>query len=265
MKTQSCVIDCCSLLHSFHLQLDGTNLNGWLEQAFDVTIPLKVEEELSSVLPRAYQDWKRSGLVSEEMSEIRRSHAAYLVDKRAEGDLSKQRELFQVAPFSGLDAGEIDCVALVKRLSDSQCSYVLFLTDDYDAGECAREAFDQYQCGMAVRTADIILFFGFRLNLARSEVHQCLRTLISFYNNQYDALLEQIKRNLPEAEGSTLTGLILRGDYDRAKETIRGFRLKATLQAEMVALIEEIKLLASANSTLGHTLTRLRSVNIVPV
>jgi len=228
-------------------------------------IPPKVEEELGSVLPRAYSDWKRNGLVSEEMSEIRRNHAAYLVDKRAQGDLSKQRELFQVAPFSGLDAGEIDCVALVKRLSDSQCSYVLFLTDDYEAGECAREAFDQYQCGMALKTADIILFFGFRLNLAKLEVHQCLRTLISFYNNQYDALLAQIKQSLPEAERSTLTGLILRGDYDRAMTTIRGFRLDVALKSAIVVLIEEIKLLASANSTLGHTLTRLRSLNIVSV
>lgn len=260
---QPCVIDSCSLLHAFHVQVGGFPLSELIAEHFDVVLHRTVLEEMRSVLGRAYPRWRERGLVSEEMSEIRRSHADWTATRCCNVSLDADMRSLEAEKLNDLDYGEIGCIALAKYTADERIAYVLFLTDDYDAGESAKQVFDKYQCGMVVRSADLILFFGIRLKLAKPEIHQGLRNLISFYTSQYDSLLKEVQVLLPDNESSYIFPLVRGGDFDRANEAISRLSLDTATRGKLIGLVNEVKALAAERSVLGHTLLRLRALNAV--
>ena len=83
---QACVIDSCSFLHSFHIQVGDFSFSDLMKDFFEVVMHKKVADEVDSVLPRAYPQWKAKGLVTEEMSEVRRWHSEWRVDRIQDAD-----------------------------------------------------------------------------------------------------------------------------------------------------------------------------------
>lgn len=262
---QPCVIDSCSLLHSFHVQVGGVALNELIAEHFDVVLHNTILQETQQVLKRAYPLWKERGLVSDEISEIKRNHVAWTATRCSNANLEADISSLKAENLTNLDAGEIDCIALVKCTSDTRVSYVLFLTDDYDAGEAAKLVFDKYQSGTVVRSADLISFFGIKFKLAKPEIHQGLRNFISFYTSQYDSLLKEVKVLLPGSDSSYVFSLTLQGDFTRAKEAVLRISLDATTRVKLTALINEVATLASQKSVLGHSLSRLRALDKISV
>jgi hypothetical protein len=257
---QPCVIDSCSLLHSFHLQVGGATLNELMAEHFEVVLHPTVLDEMRTALGRAYPQWKERGLVSEESSEIRRSHVAWTATRRSDLDISETKERLKREDLPSLDAGEIDCIALAHRTSDDKVSYVLFLTDDYDAGEVAKTVFDKYQCGIVMRSADLIIFFGLRFGLAKQEIHQGIRSLIAFYTSIYDSLLKEIKVLLPTNHSIYVYPLIHEGNFTRALEAVRRLTLDNPGKSRLTELLGEMASLSAEKSVLAHSVSRLRAL-----
>ena len=262
---QPCVIDSCSLLHSFHVQVGGYRLNELVGEHFEVVLHRTVLNEMLSVLGRVYPRWRERGLVSDEMSEIRRSHASWTATRCCNASLDADKDLLEAEDLNDLDVGEIDCIALAKYTADERFSYVLFLTDDYDAGECAKQVFDKYQIGTVVRSADLISFFGIRFKLAKPEIHQGLRNLIAFYTSLYESLLKEVTILLPGSESSYVFPLVHRGDFARATEAVSRLSLNMATRKKLSTLIEEVAALAADKSVLGHALLRLRALDGIHV
>lgn len=258
---QRCIIDACSLLHAFHVRLGNFVLADLVQEHFDVRIHSEVREEIARVLPRAYADWKRKGLVSKEFSRIRRDHATWISPKLFIGDCLAEAKLVTAANLGRLDSGEAACVALAKNLADQYVSYVVFITDDFDAGESAKVFFKQYECGLVIKSADLIVFFGIRYKLAKTEIHQSLRNLIAFYTATYEALLEQIRNLLPGGEHHLLHGLIKRNEFSRAISAIPKLPLGGATRKQLTTLVENIERFSTEKSVLGHTLTRLHTLD----
>lgn len=257
---QPCIIDCCSLLHSFHVQIGGSCLNELVAKHFDVVLHRTVLQEMGPVLRRAYSRWREHGLISEEMSEIRRSHAAWTATKCFDANLDADMQSLAADGLDGLDAGEVNCIALAKCIADQRVCYVLFVTDDFDAGESAKRVFDKYQCGMVIRSADLISFFGIRYKLQKAEIHQGLRNLISFYTIIYESLLNEVKCLLPGSEGSYVYLFVRTGDFVRAKQAVSRLELNVPTRVRLATLIDSVCSLAEENSILGHSLARLRAL-----
>lgn len=262
---QPCIIDSCSLLHAFHVQVGDSCLSDLVAEHFDVVLHRTVLEEMKSVLGRAYPRWRERALVSEEISEIRRNHAAWTSPKCSDANLDSDILTLEGEGLEDLDAGEMDCIALAKCVADQRVCYVLFLTDDFDAGESAKHVFDKYQCGMVIRSADLISFFGIRYKLARTEIHQGLRNLISFYTSLYDSLLSEVTRVLPGSESSYVYPLVRNGDFARAKQAVSRLSVDAATRSKLTALVDEVDTLAGEKSVLGHSLFRLRALDRLKV
>lgn len=256
---QPCIIDSCSLLHSFHVKLGGESLSSFIAGHFEVILHQTVLDEMFSVLKRAYPRWRERQLVSEDMSEIRRIHAEWTAAKRSDQGLETEKQLIEAENCGSLDKGEIDCIALAKAIADKHVSYVVLLTDDYDAGESAKRVFDKYQVGTVVRSADLISFFGIRYKLAKPEIHQGLRNLISFYTNLYETTLKEVRSLLPGSEGSNVVSLLHRGDFTRAKEAVT--RIGGTERSQLIALVAEIATSAAKKSVVAQALSRLRTLD----
>jgi len=257
---QPCIIDSCSLLHAFHVQVGVASLSDLVAKHFDVVLPRTILQEMQTVLGRAHRHWKERGLVVEEFSEIRRIHAAWTAPKCFDGDLELEMRSVGGVDLEHLGAGEVACIALARGISDREVSYVVFVTDDYDAGECAKTIFDKYQCGMVIRSADLITFFGIRFKLAKAEVHQSLRTLISFYTGVYESLLQEAKSLLPGSEASYIYPFIQAGDLDRAKQAIVRLPLNAATRTRLTTLVEDVSALTGDKSILSHSFSRLREL-----
>lgn len=261
---QPCVIDCCSLLHSFHLQLGGRALNQLVGDHFNVILHPTVLEEMRVALRRAHPNWRQRGLISEEISEIRRNHASWIANQRCKSANDETSEHLNGEDLGNLGAGEIDCIALAKFISDEEFSYVLFLTDDYEAGEIANQVFEKFQCGMVVRSADIIIFFGLRFRLAKREIHQSLRSLIAFYTSVYELLLNEVRRLLPGRETSYIYPLVHAGDFGRAQDAIARLSLDNQTRGRLGDLLNEMADLSAGHSVLAHSVFRLRSLEDLP-
>ena len=159
-----------------------------------------------------------------------------------------------------LDPGEVQCIALAKHTADQRMRYVLFLTDDYDAGEAAKCVLEKYQSGFVLRTADLVVFFGIRLNLQKPEIHQSLRNLISFYTDLYDSVLQQVNDQLVHGRGPYAVSLIRQGDFLRAKQIIAALPLSVGARKELGQHVDELIKLSGDTSTLSHCLVRLRAL-----
>lgn len=227
---------------------------------FEVVLHPTVLDEMRVALGRAYPQWKERGLVSEEASEIKRSHVAWTATRRSDLDISETKERLNSTSLNSLDAGEIDCIALTQRTSDDKVSYVLFLTDDYDAGEVAKTVFDKYQCGMVMRSADLITFFGIRFGLAKQEIHQGLRSLIAFYTSSYDSLLKEIAVLLPNNQSVYIYPLIHEGNFTRALEAVARLSLDNSAKSRLTDLLGEMAKLSAEKSVLAHSVSRLRAL-----
>jgi hypothetical protein len=257
---QPCVIDSCSLLHSFHIQVGGQSLNSLIADHFDISLHRTVVDEMNSVLARAYASWRERQLVSDEISEIRRNHAQWTATRCCHESLDSEQALLEQESLGRLDRGEIDCIALAKAKSDEHVRYVLFVTDDYDAGEAARGFFDKYQIGNVVRSADLISFFGLRYKLAKPEIHQGLRNLISFYTSLYELVLSEVQNLLPGGISSYVFPLVREGDFPGAIAAINRLSITQQTRQRLRELLEEVASLSAEQSVLAHTLSRLRSL-----
>lgn len=255
---QSCIIDSCSFLHAFHVQVGGIALSELLADHFDVLVHRSVIEEINPVLRRAYSNWKDKGLVSEEFSEIRQRHAAWTSTKSSDTCLDEALNVLEQEGMGHLGAGEKACVALAKHTSDERTVYTLFLTDDYEASQLAQVMFHKYQCGFVLRSADLISFFGLRFNMPKPEIHQAIRDLLSFYTNAYESLLTELKALLPSGENSPICSLVLQADFARAKQSVARLSLSPDRRVPLVRLIDDVARLAGEHSTIGYTLSRLR-------
>jgi hypothetical protein len=231
-----------------------------MAEHFEVILHPTVLSELRGALDRAYPTWKERGLVSEDASEIKRSHAAWTATRRRDLNVNETKDSLADDDIDGLDAGEIDCIALTKLISDDQVSFVLFLTDDYDAGEVARQIFDKYQCGMVVRTADLIVFFGLRFGLPKQEIHQGLRSLIAFYTTGYDSLLKEVKLLLSGSHASYVYPMIQAGNFSHAVESIARLSFANSEKSRLGNLLSEMAKLSAEKSVLAHSFSRLRSL-----
>jgi len=227
---------------------------------FEVVLHPTVLGEMRDALGRAYPRWKERGLVSEEVSEIKRSHVAWTSTRRSDLDISETKERLNSAGLNRLGRGEIDCIALTQRTSDDKVAYVLFLTDDYDAGEVAKAVFDQYQCGMVMRSADLITFFGMRFGLPKREIHQGLRSLIAFYTSIYDSLLKEIEVLLPNDHSFYVSPLIHEGNFTRALEAVARLSLGNPAKSRLTELLGEMAKLSAEKSVLAHSVSRLRAL-----
>jgi hypothetical protein len=257
---QTCVIDSCSFLHSFHLSVDDVPLYELLETHFEILIHRDVIDELNSALPRAYSRWRQKGLVSESMSEIRRKHAVWVSNKRSDATLDVPLDSLEQESGAHLDAGEKVCIALAKHTSNERIEYVLLLTDDYEAGKCAQAIFHKYQCGFVVRTADIISFFGLRYKCSRIKIHQALRDLLSFYTKVYETLLSEAESLVAQAAESPIYTLLVRGEFDTARVQATRLHLAPAQRATLATLIDEASQLAGQHGIIGYTLLRLRAM-----
>ncbi len=261
---QPCVIDCCSLLHSFHLQLGGNALNQLMAEHFAVILHPTVLEEMRVALGRAHPTWRQRALISEEISEIRRNHVSWIANQRCEPANDEMQEHLDGENLGNLGAGEANCIALTKFISDEQFSYVLFLTDDYEAGETAKKVFEKFQCGFVVRSADIIIFFGLRFGLAKPEIHQSLRSLIAFYTSAYEVLLNEVGRLLPGRETSYIYPLVYAGSFERAQDAVARLSLNKQIRNRLGDLLNEMATLSAGTSVLAHSVSRLRSLQDLP-
>ena len=243
------------------MQVGPFTLSDLVAEYFDVILHPTIMREMQTVLGRTYSRWKELGLVSDEMSEIRRNHASWTATRCSNASLEVDMALLDGENLHTLDEGEIDCIALAKHTSDERVSYVVFLTDDYEAGESANRFFDKYQCGIVVRSADLVSFFGIRLKLPKPEIHQGLRNIISFYTGMYESLLKEVKSLLPSSDGSYVYTLVYRGDFGRSKEAIARMTLRAVVRARLTTLIDELATLAGQKSVMGLSLLRLRALD----
>jgi hypothetical protein len=199
-------------------------------------------------------------LVSLEASEIKRSHVAWTAPRRSNLDIHEAKARLNREDVKNLDAGEIDCIALSQCASDDKVSYVLFLTDDYDAGEVAKKVFDKYQCGMVMRSADLITFFGLRFGLAKQEIHQGLRSLIAFYTSVYDSLLTEVTDLLPSNQSCYVYPLVHEGNFTRALEAVARLSLDNSAKARLAELLGEMAKRSAEKSVLAHSVSRLRAL-----
>jgi hypothetical protein len=225
-----------------------------------VLIHRDVVNEVNPVLPRVYRNWREKGLVSEEISEIRRKHAAWVSNKCSDVALDALLGVLEQEGISRLDPGEKACLALAKHTSDDRIVYTLLLTDDYDAGECAEAIFQKYQCGFVVRTADIISFFGLRYKCTKMEIHQALRDLLSFYTNVYESLLSEVKLLLPKGKDSPIATLLLCGEFAGARIGVARLDLSADRRIALISSIDKASELAGTQSIIGYTLACLRTI-----
>lgn len=263
---QGFIIDSCSLMFSFQLSVKGILLSDLLGAHFDMIVHREIVNEIGRALPRAYSEWKERGLVSDDLSEIRSKHAIWLAGKSTEVDLDGPLRSLNEESIEGighLDSGEKVCLALAKVTSYKETAFTVFLTDDYSAGECARIFFERYQCGMIVRTADVILFFGLRYDCAKTEIHQALRDLLSFYTNTFESLVEEVKSLLPPREQPLITALLLRADFTAVRRRVTGINLAPASRTRFLSLVDRASELASDNGIVGYTLSRLRALTIV--
>jgi predicted nucleic acid-binding protein len=257
---QPCVIDTCSFLHAFQTYLGRYRLIDLVGDHFDVIVHNAVLQESVSALKKAYPQWKLGNLVSEEFSEIRRLHAVWVATRCSNADVERESKLLTDEGVQHLDRGELECIALAIRTADERMRYVLFLTDDYEAGEAARGVFDKYQCGFVLRNADLIVFFGIRFNLGKSEIHHALRDLISFNTELYESLSRSISDRLVSGRGPFVVSLIRSGDFARAKKMISTLSLDRATSQDLNVQIDELIRLARGTSVLAHCLMRLRQL-----
>jgi hypothetical protein len=263
---QSFIIDSCSLMFSFQLRVNEIPLSDSLGAHFKMLVHREIVNELAQAVPRAYSRWRERGLVSEELSEIRRKHAVWLADKCTDVGLDAPLRLLDRENIEGivrLDSGEKACLALAKLTSYEETVYTLFLTDDYKAGECARTLFDMYQCGLILRTADIILFFGLRYRCAKTEIHQALRDLLSFYTNTFESLLTEVELLLPQRDQALIEALLKRGEFDAARTRLAAINLAPASRSKLQVLMDQVSELAGERSIIGYTLNRLRTLTAV--
>jgi hypothetical protein len=245
-------------LHSFHVQIDGVPLSECLASHFDVLVDRIVIDEIHSALRRAHPNWRQKGLVGDELSEIRRRHAAWTSTKACDSCLDEAMDVLEQEGMGRLDAGEKACVALARHVSDERTVYTLFLTDDHDASQLAQAMFQKYQCGFVLRSVDLISFFGLRFNLPKTEIHQAIRSLLAFYTNTYETLLTELKAQLPKGDDSPIVSLVLRMDFSRASHAIERLKLSPDKRVPLQKLIDELAHLTGEQSTIGYTLSRLR-------
>jgi hypothetical protein len=252
---QPFIIDSCSFLHAFHIEIAECSLCNLLEEHFKVLVHHQVDVEVPNALRQAYPSWREAGLVDEEFSSIRRRHAEWISSKLCHDDVNDI-----VARMGGdlsmLDAGERACIAFAKQTADSEMTYALFLTDDYDAGRAASRVFNKYQCGFVLRTADLITFFGLRYGLTKQQIHQALRDLLAFYNNTYHDLIATLT-----AEGVASTAvseLVWRGEFLKARQALAALSISAVRRRKLEDLIKDVEQLAGAESVIGYTIGRLR-------
>jgi hypothetical protein len=258
---QPCIVDSCSLLHAFHVQVGDSCLSDLIAKHFDVIVHSTVERETRRVLGRAYAQWRERGLVSKEIGEIKRNHANWIAAKCSSMSPDTELHTLEADDLAGLDAGEVGCIALAKLVADQRVCYALFVTDDFDAGECAKQVFDKYQCGMIVSSADLVSFFGIRYKLPKLEIHQALRNLIAFYTNLYESLLKELESLLPGSVRSVLYPLVRAADFARATQAVSRLSLGAQTRSQLVALIHDVGALAGERSTLAQALSRLRTLD----
>jgi hypothetical protein len=263
---QSFVIDSCSLMFSFQLRMNGIPLSDFLGAHFKMLVHREIVNELTLALPRAYSRWRERGLVSEDLSEIRRKHAIWLADRCTDVGLDAPLRSLDKEKIEGivrLDSGEKVCLALAKLTSYEDTVFTVFLTDDYKAGECAQTFFDMYQCGLILRTADVILFFGLRYRCAKTEIHQALRDLLSFYTNTFESLLTEVGLLLPEKDQAFIEALLKRGEFNAARTRIAAINLAPASRSKLLVLMDQVSELAGEGSIVGYTLNRLRNLTAV--
>jgi hypothetical protein len=172
--------------------------------------------------------------------------------------LDELMELVENEGMTRLGVGEKACVALAKQTSDERTAYTLFLTDDYEASQLAQTVFHKYQCGFVLRSADVISFFGLRFNVAKPEIHQAIRDLLSFYTNAYESLLAELTTLLPDRENSPIRSLVMQGNFSRAKQCVARLNVSFDRRVPLESLIGNVARLTGEHSTIGYTLARLR-------
>jgi hypothetical protein len=254
----TCVVDSCSFLHSFHLELDGWALSDLLRQAFEVAVHPEVVKEITSVLPRAYPQWKEKGLVSEQMSEIRGRHSVWLVNAVEDADY-KNSKILVADSITRLDEGEKASLQLAIDASGRKMEYVFFFSDDYAAGQAAEELFDIYQCGYVVRSADLITFFGLRLALAKREIHQALRSLLAFYTDEFELARSALETALPD-RSTVIVSHIDKRDFKKARATLQGMQIQPKVRTELLDHISSLESLMNGG-IVAHIMSRIHRLD----
>jgi len=252
---QSCIVDTCSSLHIFHIEIGTSSLAALLEGHFQVLVHKDVDAEVPGALRKAYGTWKRGGLVSEDFSSIRRRHATWMSSKLRHDDMGQEFSKLG-SDLKELDAGERACVAFTKHTAEQETSYPLFLTDDYAAAKTAEAIFGKYQCGFVVRTADLITFFGFRYQLAKIEIHQCLRDLLAFYNAAYENLMNAVRAEGKNAD--VLYDLIWRSEFQQANRVLANLSFSTEARHRLEVLLNEVTELGDREGIIAYTIARLR-------
>jgi hypothetical protein len=247
------------------LQVGGVALNDLVAEHFDVVLHRTVIDEAENVVKREYQNWKRRGLVSTDLSELRRHHAAWISDKRSAASDDADIGFCRDTELKDLDAGELDCIALAKGLADSRTCYIVFITDDYRAGEAAETFFELYQCGVVIRSADLISFFGIRYKMPKPEIHQSLRDLISIYTNQYEYLLREVESILPGSEKSHIFPLVRGGDFLAAKRAISRLLINVKARQGLIDLVDKISEQTNEKSIVSRSFNRLRDLEKIRI
>jgi hypothetical protein len=252
---QPFVIDSCSFLHAFHIEIADLPLCDLLQDHFEVLVHREVDIEVPNALRQAFGTWQAAGLIDEEFSSIRRRHVEWASPKLRHDDVEEMAARMG-NDLVALDAGERACIAFAKQMADSAMTYPLFLTDDHEAAKTAGILFHKYQCGFVVRTADLITFFGIRYGLSKQEVHQAFRSLLAFYNSTYQHLMAAVSN---EDIGSTvLSDFVWRGQFDKAKLALSTLTISADRRKRLEILIQDAEKLSQADSVIGYTLNRLR-------
>ena len=157
-----------------------------------------------------------------------------------EPDLTDTMSVLEEEQFNGLDRGEKICIALIKNACDEETKYVLLVTDDYDAGVLATEFLKKYQCGFVLRSADIIIFFGLRFKLSKTDIHQALRDLISYYTNTFKAVslkLENLTRK-KDFGWQEIARLVGDGKFAEAMMAVHRLHVPRTQRATRDAVVK---------------------------
>ena len=254
---QTCVIDSCSFLHCFHINVGEFSLSDLLKQYFNVIMHQKVSDEADSVLPRAYLQWKAKGLVTDEMSVIRRLHSEWRVDMVRDADYESSKVL-EKEKVTHLDDGEKGCLQLVKQASRELGQFVLFLTDDFDAGESARRMFDRYQIGFTLRSADLIMFFGLQLDLSKTEIHQALRSLLAFYIDEFETVRRELEVRL-SGRSTVVVSLLDRSEFDEALKALGRMKVPTKEYEHFEKRISTLNDLTKGG-IIGHIRSRISSL-----
>ena len=255
---QACVIDSCSFLHSFHIQVGDFSFSDLMKDFFEVVMHKKVADEVDSVLPRAYPKWEAKGLVTEEMSEVRRWHSEWRVDRIQDSDFEGST-LLKYEKVTHLDAGEKGCMQLARDISHSRHEFVLFFTDDYEAGETARRIFDKYQLGYVVRSADLIIFFGLQFQMSKREIHQALRDLLAFYIDEFEVVRRELEESLP-GRSTIIVSMLDRTEFEDALKALRGMRLPSKSCEHLEKRIATLRNLTE-DGIVAHIRSRLNSLS----